>query len=310
MKCNPTKTALAIFAFNRPLHLSNVYNEIKKNGATQRYCFHFFHDGPKDSETQEIHASIAVTESFVLILRNYEIKINAANLGLARSIKNGLNSVFSVHQKAVILEDDIIPQTHFFDVMDYFLDTEVNNALIGSVTGANTTKFPIFSRSDFLLSGRHSSWGWATWANRWNEIDWERAESNFLNDKNLLKKVRRVSPDLVRYAQLQQEKKIDSWATFMNIDFIRRNLLCIVPKYNMVQNIGFDGSGTHSTNARSKEARRESLRDHNPQFPKKESLRKSKVYNLLVFKDKSLLRDFPKGTLIRAALRVKRLLTL
>jgi hypothetical protein len=310
MTCNQEKISVVIFSYNRPRHLTHLYTALSQLEVSARYCFHFFHDGPKTDTTQEIHASIAATESFVPLLRNYEIKINATNLGLARSIKNGLNSVFSVHQKAIILEDDIIPKAHFFDVMDYFLDSEVNNALIGSVTGANTTKFPFFTRSDFLLSGRHSSWGWGTWANRWNAIDWDCAESNFLNDKNLLKKVRRVSPDLVRYAQLQKENKIDSWATFMNIDFIRRNLLCIVPKYNIIENIGFDGSGTHSSNARSKQVTREFFRDHNPEFPKKGSLRKSKVYNLLVFKDKSLLRDFPKGTLIRAALRVKRLLTL
>ena len=307
MNCNPTKTALTIFAFNRPLHLSNVYTAIKKLDATQRYCFHIFHDGPKNEMTKEIRESISATDLFIPSVENYEIKLNASNLGLARSIKTGLNSVFSVHQSAIIMEDDIIPTGHFFDAMEHFLETEVNNSLIGSVTGANTTKFPFFTRSDFLLSRRHSSWGWATWANRWNEIDWDYAENNFLNDKKLLKKVRRVSPDLVRYAQLQQENKIDSWATFMNIDFIRRNLLCIVPKYNSIENIGFDGSGTHRSNVGSKEKKKELFRNHDPQFPKQESLRQSKVYNLLIFKDKSLLRDFPKGTLIRAALRVKRL---
>lgn len=310
MTCNRKKISVVIFCYNRPRHLTRLYNTLNNLGISSRYCFHFFHDGPQVEMTQEIQASISATESFVHAIENYEIKINATNIGLALSIKNGLNSVFSVHQQAIILEDDIIPSAYFFNVMDFFLESEADNALIGSATGANTTKFPFFIKKDFLLSKRHSSWGWATWANRWNEINWNYAENSFLTDKNLVKKVRTVSPDLVCYAKLQQERKIDSWATFMNIDFIRRDLLCIVPKYNSIENIGFDGSGTHRSIARSNEARKKFPRDRNPQFPKKEYLKQSKIYDFLVFKDKSLFRDFPKGTLIRAALRLKRLTTL
>jgi hypothetical protein len=106
---------------------------------------------------------------------------------------------------------------------------------------------------------------------------------------------------------LQNEKKIDSWATAMNIDFIKRDLLCVVPKKNFIQNIGFDGSGTHTGITRKNSSNKASL--HKKQILNFEeiSLTRSTTYDMLVRKDNSLLRDFPKGSFIRQALILRRI---
>jgi hypothetical protein len=305
MNCDSSKIGLAIFSFNRPQHLGVLYKTIQDLKLENRYCFHLFNDGPKISESPEIRLVRSQTDEFTGSLQNFEISRRTENLGLAKSIRLGLDSVFAKHKKAIVLEDDIIPSSEFFQAMEFFLTTLEENPKIGTITGANTTKFPFFVRKDFLASKRHSSWGWATWADRWVSIDWDTAEKDFLLNRPLIRKVKRVSPDLFRYAGLQELGMIDSWAATMNIDFIDRGMLCVVPHQNLITNIGLDGSGTHNS---SKHGRQKSRGFTKPRIQLNvfdPIIYESNFYDLLVKLDNSLLRDFPRGTVTRLILKVK-----
>jgi hypothetical protein len=305
MACDSTKVSLAIFSFNRPRHLKSLYESIHDLDLENQYCFHLFNDGPKVNETPEINSVHKLTDTFAGSVKNFKIIRRTQNLGLAKSIRSGLNSVFAIHGKAIILEDDIIPSKLFFDVMEYYLNNQELNPVIGSITGANTTRFPLLERRDFLASKRHSSWGWATWADRWLSIDWKYVDCEFLEDKLVISKVRKVSPDLVGYAELQAAGKIDSWATGMNIDFIKRELLCIVPKNDLINNIGFDGSGTHGANSRRKSLIANSGKRVKLNMKFTSEVGQSEYYNFLVRKSNSLMRDFPIGSIIRTVLRFR-----
>ena len=309
MHCDTSKIGLAIFSFNRPKHLGVLYKTIQNLNLENKYCFHLFNDGPKHSETPEIRLVRTQTEEFTGSLQNFELSRQTENLGLAKSIHLGLDSVFQKHKKAIILEDDIIPTGTFFEVMEFYLNNQEHNPTIGSITGANTTKFPPFKRRDFLISKRHSSWGWATWADRWLSIDWKYVEREFIRDKSVRSKVRMVSPDLVRYAELQTSGKIDSWATTMNIDFIKRDLLCIVPRTNLILNIGLDGSGTHGANSGGRNLIHDALDQSNLRIEYSPTVEQSEIYNLLVRKDNSLMRNFPKGNILRLLGKLKSLIT-
>jgi len=257
------------------------------------------------NETIEVKTVHGLTDSFSANLSNFVLTRRVQNIGLADSIRLGLDALFINHDKAIVLEDDIIPTSAFFDTMDFYLETQQHNPVIGSITGANTTRFPPLDRRDFLISRRHSSWGWATWADRWLSIDWDTVENKFFKNEQLIRKVRKVSPDLVRYAKLQEERKIDSWATGMNIDFIKRDLLCVVPRINLISNIGFDGLGTHATNARFREVSNSVPDSEILGINLRVEIEESGLYNLLVRMDNSLLRDFPKGTVYRLIIRIR-----
>ena len=308
MACDSTKVGLAIFSFNRPQHLKILYETIHNFKLENKYCFHLFNDGPKINKTPEIKLVHELTDKFAGLVKNFEVSRRTENFGLAKSIRSGLDSVFAIHGKAIILEDDIIPSKVFFEVIEFFLGNQEFNSSVGSITGANTTQFPLLERRDFLMSKRHSSWGWATWADRWLSIDWKYMDREFLEDKPVISKVRRVSPDLVGYAELQAAGKIDSWATGMNIDFIKRELLCIVPKKDLITNIGLDGSGTHGAKSMLKNQMISLINEPELNFEKYSKLEQSEYYNFLVRIDNSLMRNFPIGNMFRLLGKVKKLL--
>lgn len=305
--CDANKTALAIFSYNRPEHLLKVYQKILMLQATDRYCFHLFNDGPKSIKTSEISAVQDLTDNFSDKTSSFTIIRRLRNLGLAKSIHFGMDTVFKYHEQAIILEDDIVPTRKFFEVMEFYLENHKLNPDVGSVTGANITKFQPLEKRDFLACRRHSSWGWATWADRWLAIDWNWAENDFLNEDVLIRKVKKVSPDLVRYAELQKAGKIDSWATTMNIDFIKRNLLCVVPKQNLITNIGLDGSGTHAGHMNRRKKAKELDCSQKLDLELLDEIKESYLYNIKVRKQHSLLGDFPKGTVVRLLIKMKNL---
>ena len=305
--CDPRKTCLAIFSYNRPESLTALYQRILSLQLTNRYCVHLFNDGPKTIKTKEMTLVHDLTDSFANNISNFVITRKLENLGLANSIHFGMDAIFRSHTKAIVLEDDIIPTGKFFETMDFFLENLELNPKIGSITGARTTKFHPLDRRDFLVTRRHSSWGWATWADRWLSIDWSAVKNDFLKDEPLIRKVRRVSPDLVRYAVLQESGHIDSWATTMNIDFIKRDLVCIVPRHNLIRNIGFDGSGTHPTNQKYQKREKELSMNYS-ELELAPEVEESNLYNFLVRIDNSLLQDFPKGSVLRFLLKIRFLL--
>ena len=76
---------------------------------------------------------------------------------------------FSEVEKGIILEDDIIPNKDFFDFMGVMLNHYQSNAHVISISGCtlgyNLKTVEVFGSKIMNM------WGWATWADRFNQID-------------------------------------------------------------------------------------------------------------------------------------------
>jgi hypothetical protein len=93
-----------------------------------------------------------------------------------------------------------------------------------------------------------SSWGWATWKDRWENVTWD---ASLLEQRlNQLKKARGFDFAGFSYRnllKLQREGKIDSWAIRFYTSMYLKGGLCLFPGSSLVANNGFDGSGTHTS---------------------------------------------------------------
>ena len=98
----------------------------------------------------------------------------------------------------------------------------------------------------FFIKGA-DCWGWATWKRGWNlfennpekllkEISKRKLESEFnLED----------SYDYTKMLKNKIEGKNDSWAILWYACAFLQNKLTLYPKKSLIQNIGFDGDGSH-----------------------------------------------------------------
>ena len=99
--------------------------------------------------------------------------------------------------------------------------------------------------SDLYYTKRHFSWGWGTWSNRWNKFIFdENIIKKKINNTNI-KKFGDIGNDLPKLLDLSLKNLISSWSIFFDFNCMIKNLLCVCPKYSLVKNLGFEGSGTH-----------------------------------------------------------------
>lgn len=238
------KIGIIVFAYNRSLHLSKVFEGLKKNAEIG--TLYVFQDGLKcEGHREEWEKTKKVIEEFSWCSKKYYLSEN--NKGLAASIIFGINTVLEENDAFIALEDDCVPAPSFCNFMKQCFEKYKDNEQIYSVSGYS---WPIDNKeeqgSDIFFCGRSCSWGWGTWKDRWQKY------SKDAQIIERLKSSQEKSRDLACWGcDLEQmvydaiQGKNNSWAVYWSLLIIEKNGICINPIQSLIQNIGMDGSGVH-----------------------------------------------------------------
>ncbi len=239
--------ALAIFAYNRPHHLTRCLSSLELNHGLTDLDIHFFIDGPKsDNDKQQLIYVSEVIEVFAKRHSNCTVHFAKTNQGLRKSVILGLQSIFSKYSSVIIVEDDLILSSDFLEYMTLLLETFAGDPRIGSISGFTEARFPPHIKKDLLAARKHSCWGWATWRDRWNKISWveDVDDMQFARDLDLLGT---IGWDLKKIYIEQRKGNISSWSISFDVHAARLGWRSIQPRFTLVENSGMDGSGTHLT---------------------------------------------------------------
>lgn len=241
------KAAVIIFCYNRPTHLKRLISVLKKNNERNYY---FCSDGPKtESDKKNVDKVRKIIDNCKLNILNK--KYLDSNIGIRQIFYIGLNFVFKYERKIIILEDDVIPSQSFFTFCDKLLDKYKNNLKISQIGGSNINdNLSKKNLHSYFFSKYSNIWGWATWANRWTDYDNNFTHlTHLLNSNNLKKAISNKSEYLFwkKYFCIHKKNKtIGTWDYAWTYTNFLKNRLSIVPKNNLINNIGFDfGSGVN-----------------------------------------------------------------
>ncbi len=233
MKLN-RKTAIVLFAYNRPSHLRRVLISLEDYKIQKVYVFI---DGVKNNRDR-----ICQKEIDFMLKTNKKIKFkiykSLKNKGLAKSIENGVSKLTKKYDRLIVLEDDCIPRKEFFSFSNQALEIFKNEKNIGAICGY---QFPQINKykENFLktyFTKNFNPWGWAIWSSSWNQYIKERKSIKIdkINSKLLLKLSKII------------KNKNKVWTLkFMIYNFLKSNLF-LYPSKSLIKNIGFDGSGINS----------------------------------------------------------------
>ena len=160
-----------IFCYRRKI--DKLINSLLKNKEAKETELFIFSDGFKSEidkkDVINIRESLKKISGFKLV----HIVESDKNKGLANSIIEGTTKVINKFAKTIVLEDDLIVSSHFLDYMNRSLSLYQNKKNIWSVSGYSPVIPQLNNyKKEVYLSLRSSSWGWATWADRWNKVDW------------------------------------------------------------------------------------------------------------------------------------------
>lgn len=238
---------IVLFVYNRPEHTKKTINALKRNKLAEESELFIFSDGVKNKEDKQKVKEVRGIINNINGFKNVEILESKINKGLADSVIDGVTKIINEYEKVIVLEDDLITSKNFLRYMNRALDFYENNKDIWSISGYSLPiNIPESYDYDIYLAYRASSWGWATWEDRWGKIDWKIKDfDNFINDKSKQRLFNRGGSDMTRMLKNQINGEIDSWAIRWCYNQFIEESYTIYPVKSKVKNIGMDGSGVH-----------------------------------------------------------------
>lgn len=246
-----TLAPIAIFAYNRPEHLSKCIDSLKRNSVATQTKLFLFSDGPKNNKDVEKIKQVRSKLSKVCGFEHVELICEERNKGLARSIIDGVNLILENSNEIIVLEDDLIVSNDFIEYMNAALDFYREKQKVFSISAYTAPIRVKPSATNSFFFQRINSWGWATWKDRWDSVDWGVEDfDNFMRNKQEIKGFNQGGEDLSAMLLKQKLKQIDSWAIRFNYACFRQNKLNLYPAKSKIQNLGIDNSGSNTKKTR------------------------------------------------------------
>jgi hypothetical protein len=226
-----------------------VFQAIKKAQPAQLFLAG---DGPRPDKAGEKEKTDAVRK-YVLdnIDWDCDVKIlfQEKNLGCGKAVSNAISWFFTHVEEGIILEDDCLPHSDFFEYCRELLNKYRNNEDIAIICGSNFNHGKKFGEASYFFTKYTYVWGWATWKRTWENYQFD---VNLLDKHLLFKKIDKVSVNRTErfYWKSIFEKMskfcIDTWDYQFCFHIWYHGMHSIAPNVNLIQNIDSGEGGTHS----------------------------------------------------------------
>lgn len=245
------RAPIVVFGYSRPDHLTQTLTQLARAQGAGESDLWIFCDGPKPHpDRTKVEAVRTVANDLAWRDKFGSVRVIAsdANKGLARSIIGGVSAAMDEAGRAIVVEDDVLVAPDFLDFMNDCLNFYADDPAVGSITGFSPLSArPAGYAKDVMAIPRNCSHGWATWADRWRDVDWDaRDAAKLWHDPALRRRFNAAGNDRADRLRRQLAGKIDSWSIRFGLWHLLSGRLAIYPVHNRVRNIGYDGSGVHT----------------------------------------------------------------
>lgn len=240
-----TYAPILLFVYNRPEHVRRNIQALLKNELAAESELFIYSDAAKDETSQ---AAVKEVRAFIRSIQGFKkitITERAENWGLARSIIDGVTTLINRYGRVIVLEDDLVVAPHFLQFMNDALETYRDEERVGHIQACDFTHAP--SLPDTFLIKWTGSWGWGTWDRAWKHFN---ADGKALLTELESRKLTYTFDfngkyGYTRMLRRQIEGKNNSWAIRWNASLFLKGILSLNVGKSLVQNEGFDESGTN-----------------------------------------------------------------
>lgn len=246
-----TEVPVYLNFFNRPNTFRKVFNAVKEAKPSILFlsC-----DGPRKGRNDDVE-NIEKCKEIVNDI-NWECKVyknySDDNLGCGKRMYSGISWAFEYVDRLIVLEDDCVPSNDFFLFCQELLEKYKDDNRIYMINAMNHLIEYNDTNSSYFF-GPGCCWGWATWKRAWEQVDFDM---NFLNDSYSMKCIERKYPfynnsikeGKIKKQKLLMENKMSSWTYQSGMACALSSQMAIIPKVNLITNIGLTEDSVHAVN--------------------------------------------------------------
>lgn len=239
---------IVLFTYKRLDTLIQTVEALQKNNLASQSDLYVFSDTEKIGEDKEYVSAVRAYVATIKGFKSITIFESKTNKGLAGSIIEGVTQVLELYDSVIVLEDDLVSSANFLNYMNEALDYYKEENKVFSVAGFSIPIANISSESDVYFTSRSSSWGWATWKNRWDNIDWEVKDYfEFKKNRQLRRDFNKMGSDMSQMLDRQMQGKINSWAIRWCYHQFKHDLFSVHPFVSKIENVGFNSPDASNT---------------------------------------------------------------
>ena len=277
------ETPILLIIFNRPETTKQVFEAIRKQQPKYLYVAA---DGPRPDRPDDVEKCEAVRN---IIKVDWECELHTLfrteNRGCGFGPAEAITWFFENVEQGIILEDDVVPHSSFFDYCQQLLNLYKDDERVAMISGINLISPWKFDEASYIFSYMGGIPGWATWKRAWTKFDYFIKEWKTKDSKQ---RIKRLLSNNIAYKHFA--KHFDYFSSINRNDvwdfqwaFTRWNIqgCAIVPGINLIENIGFGPDATHTSNNNHPQAR---LKADAMKFPlRHRSFHIDREYDSLIF---------------------------
>lgn len=242
-----------LIVFNRPESTKKVLDAIKKAAPKKLYIAA---DAPRKGNINDEKDCILVKQMINQIDWDCEkhYRYTDTNQGCGAGPFNAISWAFENEDRLIILEDDCVPALPFFAYCNEILERYRHDTRIWVISGNQYNEEAVNTIHSYFLSRYAITSGWATWKRCWSEMDLTLSKYPLILNQDLLQASFRTKKEQ-EFFQRKIEKvfndpelKSHIWDFQWAFTVFSNGGLCILPKKNLVKNIGYIGTHTKVKN--------------------------------------------------------------
>jgi len=242
---------ILFLTFNRPDLAEKSFSVIREQKPKTVYIAS---DGPRGNVPGELET---VTECRKLVenMIDWPCEVHklyrVSNLGCGKAVYEAISWFFDKEKMGIIIEDDCLLSDLWFPFAEQLLNKYEFNDEVMMISAINHFQYSKgLTNSSYEFAFYGGVWGWASWRKAWLKMDYELATLDTDFSSGMIKRTLKVPSKYIndRKKILEATKigEIDTWDYQWGHARIKNNGLSIIPKNNLVINIGFDIRASHT----------------------------------------------------------------
>lgn len=234
---------IVMISYNRPdwvrLSLNNV---ALAHGAVDHEIFMFI-DGPRNKDDKVLQDRICeIAVSYQQKLPKLSIIRRDHNFGCRGNIVDAISTVIRKYGKVIVIEDDVLVSRTFLEYMDDALIFYKDDKSIWSVNAYQSPELhiPKDYPYDIYLNPINLCWGWGTWKDRWEQVDFDLKDWPIMcTNSEMIARLNKSGRHILGMIESQFAGRLRTWDVQCTYHVIKHGLMSVEPRYQLSKNIGF-----------------------------------------------------------------------